>query len=83
MVNPQPQLRRKVVPGYQLDEDIDQGYKNAVQGNQTNMALRYLEEIMKRQEAKIDALVKEVEELKSAPKAQAPKPKPETKPEPS
>lgn len=81
---PQPQLRRKVAPGYQLNDDIDRGYRDAVQGNQTNMALRYLELIMERQEAKIDALTAEIAELKSAkPQAQQQKPKPEPKPEPT
>lgn len=77
MANPQPQLRRRVAPGYQLSEDIDQGYKDAVNGNQTNLALRYLEEILKRQEEKIDALTTEVAELKTA-KPQAAKQKTET-----
>jgi hypothetical protein len=61
---------------YELEDDVDAGYKKAVDNNQTNLALRYLNAIIERQTSDIADLKAELKELKSTPKqavASAPK----------
>ena len=52
--------RRNIMPAYELDEDLDQGFHNAVKGSQPNMALRYLEEIVKNMQSEIADLKRQI-----------------------
>lgn len=57
---------------FQLDEDYDAGFKQAVSNNQSSLALHYLL-------VKLEKMEEEIAELKAEKKTAAPAPKPAAK----